>query len=31
MQVHYNLLAGHKPVRDSLVLHTVPVSRGSCP
>jgi hypothetical protein len=26
MQVHYNLLVGDKPVRNSLVLHTVPVS-----
>ena len=26
MQVHYNLLVGHKPVKDSLVLHTVPAS-----
>jgi hypothetical protein len=26
MQVHYNLLAGDKPVKNSLVLHTVPFS-----
>jgi hypothetical protein len=26
MQVHYNLLAGDKPVKNSLVLHTVPAS-----
>jgi len=26
MQVHYNLLAGDKAVRNSLVLHTVPLS-----
>lgn len=26
MQVHYNLLVGDKPVANSLVLHTVPVS-----
>ena len=26
MQVHYNLLVGDKPVRDKLVLRTVPVS-----
>ncbi|HTZ09689.1 MAG TPA: hypothetical protein VMB72_11480 [Acidimicrobiales bacterium] len=26
MQVHYNLLVGDKPVENSLVLHTVPVS-----
>ena len=25
MQVHYNLLVGDKPVKNSLVLHTVPV------
>lgn len=31
IQVHYNLLAGHRPVRDSLVLHTVPVSRAILP
>jgi len=31
MQVHYNLLAGHRPVKDSLVLHTVPVSRAIVP
>jgi hypothetical protein len=26
MQVHFNLLAGDKPVKNSLVLHTVPIS-----
>jgi len=26
MQVHYNLLVGDKPVKNSLVLHTVPAS-----
>jgi hypothetical protein len=26
MQVHYNLLAGHRAVKNSLVLHTVPLS-----
>jgi Copper type II ascorbate-dependent monooxygenase, C-terminal domain len=26
MQIHYNLLAGDKPVRAKLVLHTVPAS-----
>jgi hypothetical protein len=26
MQVHYNLLLGDKPVKNSLVLHTVPIS-----
>ena len=26
MQVHYNLLVGDKPVKNSLVLHTVPIS-----
>jgi len=26
MQVHYNLLVGDKPVKNSLVLHTVPLS-----
>ena len=26
MQVHYNLLVGDKPVKNSLVLHTVPTS-----
>ncbi len=25
MQVHYNLLVGDKPVKNSLVLHTVPI------
>ena len=25
-QVHYNLLVGHKPVKNTLVLHTVPTS-----
>ena len=27
----YNLLAGHRPVKDSLVLHTVPVSTSILP
>ncbi len=31
MQVHYNLLVGHKPVRNSLVLHTVPASTPLLP
>jgi hypothetical protein len=31
MQVHYNLLVGHAPVRDSLVLHTVPTSTSLLP
>ena len=31
MQVHYNLLAGDKPVRNSLVLHTVPLSAPLLP
>jgi len=26
MQVHYNLLIGDKPVKNSLVLHTMPIS-----
>ena len=26
MQIHYNLLAGHKPVRSKLVLNTVPAT-----
>ena len=26
MQVHYNLLVGDKPVKNTLVLHTVPIS-----
>lgn len=26
MQIHYNLLVGHKPVQAKLVLHTVPAS-----
>jgi hypothetical protein len=26
MQVHYNLLVGDKPVRSSVILHTVPIS-----
>ncbi len=26
MQVHYNLLVGDEPVRNSVVLHTVPIS-----
>jgi len=31
MQVHYNLLAGDKPVKNSLVLHTVPLSTPLLP
>jgi hypothetical protein len=31
MQVHYNLLVGHRPVKDSLVLHTVPVTKATLP
>ena len=31
MQVHYNLLVGDSPVRDSLVLHTVPISTPLLP
>lgn len=31
MQVHYNLLAGDKPVKNSLVLHTVPLSAPVLP
>ena len=31
MQVHYNLLVGHQPVKDSLVLRTVPVSKAIVP
>ena len=31
IQVHYNLLVGHRPVKDSLVLHTVPVTRSILP
>ena len=31
MQVHYNLLVGDKPVRNSLVLHTVPMSTPLLP
>jgi len=31
MQVHYNLLIGDKPVKDSLVLHTVPLSTPLVP
>ena len=31
MQVHYNLLVGDKPVKNSLVLHTVPVSTPLLP
>ena len=31
MQVHYNLLVGDKPVRDTLVLHTVPTSTHLLP
>jgi len=31
MQVHYNLLVGDKPVKNSLVLHTVPLSAPVLP
>jgi hypothetical protein len=31
MQVHYNLLLGDKPVKNSLVLHTVPASTPLLP
>jgi hypothetical protein len=31
MQVHYNLLVGDKPVKNSLVLHTVPLSTPLLP
>jgi Copper type II ascorbate-dependent monooxygenase, C-terminal domain len=31
MQVHYNLLVGDKPVRNSLLLHTVPMSTPLLP
>ena len=31
MQVHYNLLVGDKPVKNTLVLHTVPVSTPLLP
>jgi hypothetical protein len=31
MQVHYNLLVGDKPVRNELVLHTVPTSAPLLP
>lgn len=31
MQVHYNLLVGDKPVKNALVLHTVPVSTPLLP
>ena len=31
MQVHYNLLVGDKPVKNSLVLHTVPTSASLQP
>ncbi len=31
MQVHYNLLVGDKPVRNTLVLHTVPISTPLLP
>jgi hypothetical protein len=31
MQVHYNLLVGDTPVRNSLVLHTVPISTPLLP
>ena len=30
-QVHYNLLVGHKPVTDRLVLHTVPATAAVLP
>jgi Copper type II ascorbate-dependent monooxygenase, C-terminal domain len=31
MQVHYNLLVGDKPVKNSVVLHTVPISTPLLP
>ena len=31
MQVHYNLLVGDKPVKNTLVLHTVPVTTPLLP
>jgi len=31
MQVHYNLLAGKRPVKNSLVLHTVPLTTPLLP
>jgi hypothetical protein len=31
MQVHYNLLVGDKPVKNSMVLHTVPLSTPLLP
>ena len=31
MQVHYNLLVGDRPVRDTLVLHTVPTATHLLP
>ncbi len=31
MQVHYNLLAGDKPVKNRLVIHTVPLSASLLP
>ena len=31
MQVHYNLLVGDKPVKNSLVIHTVPMSTPLLP
>jgi hypothetical protein len=31
MQVHYNLLVGNKPVKNSLILHTVPASTPLLP
>ena len=31
MQVHYNLLVGHKPVKNSLILRTVPQSAPVVP
>jgi hypothetical protein len=31
LQVHYDLLVGDKPVKNSLVLHTVPISTPLLP
>jgi hypothetical protein len=31
MQVHYNLLSGDRPVKDAMVLHTVPASTPLLP
>jgi hypothetical protein len=31
MQVHYNLLVGNKPVKNTLILHTVPASARLIP